>query len=134
MRAKRSVIAPIICFLACTGGAQYGTVELGDLTTEGEVDRDYLYLQLQQLDPTFEACYVRALRRDRTTEGVVRLRMRGAGGKLEPEITANETASADLADCVATAISNLTIVERDSTDSWDFVSDWTVSFTIIRQD
>jgi len=124
-----------ICFwLACAGGAQYGSVELGDLTAEGEVDIDYLYLQLQQLDPTFEACYVRALRQDRTAEGMVGIRMRGAGGRLEPEITANETASAELADCMTNAIKNLTIVERDSSNTWEFVGDWSVKFTIIRQE
>ena len=58
---------------ACSGGAQFGAVDLGELVVEGEVDPDYLYLQLRQLDPTFEACYVRALRQDRIAEGVIDL-------------------------------------------------------------
>ena len=129
----RLLIACACLLLACAGGTQYGTVELGDLTAEGEVDLDYLDLQLQQLDPTFEACYVRALRHDRAAEGVVAIRLHGAGGKLQPEITDNETANTELAECMANAIRNLTIVERDSTNHWDFVAEWSVKFTIIRQ-
>ena len=109
-------------------------MELGDLAVEGVVDPDYLYLQLQQLDPTFEACYVRALRRDRSAEGAIDIRMRGGSGRLQPEITLNETESGDLADCMITAMNSLTIVERDSTESWDFVADWSVKFAIIRRD
>jgi len=109
-------------------------VELGDLTVDGVVDPDYLYLQLQQLDPTFEACYVRALRRDRSAEGAIEIRMQGSNGKLQPEIKLNETKSSDLADCVIAAMNGLTIVERDSTESWEFVGDWSVRFAIIRRD
>lgn len=134
MRTTTLRIACISCILSCAGSAQYGTVQLGDLTAEGVVDVHYLYLQLQQLDPTFEACYVRALRRDRTAQGTIRLRMHGGGGRLEPDVTANETASEDLAACVTNAIRNLQIVERDSSESWDFVGNWSVTFSIIRQE
>jgi hypothetical protein len=119
---------------ACTGGAQFGTVELGDLTVDGVVDPDYLYLQLQQLDPTFEACYVRALRSDRSAEGVIEIQMTGSNGRMQAEIKRNGTESSDLADCVTTAMNNLTIVERDSTEPWDFSADWSVEFAIIRRE
>lgn len=134
MSPTRNAAFTLLLTLACTGSPQFGTVELGDLTVDGVVDPDYLYLQLQQLDPTFEACYVHALRRDRSAEGAIEIRMRGTNGKLQPEITLNETESGDLADCMITAMNSLTIVERDSTESWDFVADWSVKFAIIRRD
>jgi len=120
--------------MACSGGAQYGTVDFGELVVEGEVDPDYLYLQLRQLDPTFEACYVRALRQDRTTEGTIDIEIRGDGGKLTPEVTTNGTGSENLMGCVTTAITGLTIVEPDGSEAWEFSGKWSVTFEIIRRD
>jgi len=124
----------LLIMTACSGGAQFGAVDLGELVVEGEVDPDYLYLQLRQLDPTFEACYVRALRQDRTAEGVINLKIRGTGGKLTPEITTNATGSDNLAECVTAAIAGLTIAERDGSDPWHFSGDWSVAFEIIRRE
>jgi hypothetical protein len=107
-------------------------VELGELVVEGKVDPEYLYLQLRQLDPTFEACYVRALRQDRSAEGVIELQIKGSGGKLTPEITANATGSDNLVECMTTAITGLTIVEPDGSDPWSFSGEWSVEFEIIR--
>lgn len=119
--------------IACGGGHQYGTVELGDLVVEGEVEPEYLFLQLRQLDPTFEACYVRALRGNRSTEGVIEMDLSGGGGRLVPEITGNETGSEDLSKCVETAVAQLTIIEPDGYDPWDFTGRWSVRFEIIRR-
>ncbi len=129
-----STLTSLLMMTACSGGAQFGAVDLGELVVEGEVDPDYLYLQLRQLDPTFEACYVRALRQDRTAEGVIDLKIRGSGGKLTPEITTNATGSENLAECLTAAIAGLTIVEQDGADPWDFVGDWSVTFEIIRRE
>jgi hypothetical protein len=82
---------------ACGGGRQYGKVQLGDLEVEGTVDPEYLYLQLGQLDPTFEACYVRALRLDRSAEGVIEMKLSGLERELrdhqEIMTSANHTQS-----------------------------------------
>ena len=128
------ILTSFLITAACSGGAQFGTVDLGELVVEGEVDPEYLYLQLRQLDPVFEACYVRALRQDRTAEGVIGLEMRGSGGKLTLEITTNGTGSENLAECVTAAITGLTIVEPDGSDPWDFSGDWSVKFEIIRRE
>ncbi|UCD24346.1 MAG: hypothetical protein JSW51_00045 [Gemmatimonadota bacterium] len=132
----RHLHSMLMCLLfagACSGGAQYGKVELGELVVAGQVDPEYLYLQLRQLDPTFEACYVRALRRDRDAEGVVDLELNGSDGKLTPAITTNGTGSENLAECITTAITGLTIVEPEGSDPWSFSGDWSVTFEIIRQ-
>ncbi len=133
----RSIILALVAAIlvtACGGGAPFGTVQLGDLTVDGEVDPDFLYLQLGQLDPRFEACYVRALRQNRTAEGAIEIRMTGNGSTLQPEVTANETQSEILAECVASAIAGLTIVQRDSITPWDFVADWSVDFKIVSKE
>jgi hypothetical protein len=127
-------IATTLLFISCSGGAPFGTVELGDLTVDGEVDPDFLYMQLGQLDPRFEACYVRALRQDRNAQGVIEIRLHGNSTRLEAEVTSNETQSETLADCVSTAISGLAIVQRDSTTPWDFVGDWSVDFEIVSKE
>jgi len=129
-----STLTSLLIMNACTGGAQFGAVDLGELVVEGEVNPEYLYLQLRQLDPTFEACYVRALRQDRTAEGVIDLEIRGGGGKLTSDITTNSTGSANLAECVTAAITGLAIVEQDGSDPWDFSGDWSVTFEIIRRE
>lgn len=131
----RHTIAPAALTLllaACGGGAQFGTVELGDLVVQGEVEPDYLYLQLNQLDPTFEACYVRALRGNRSAEGVIGIRLKGGGGHLVPTIDSNNTGSEDLAHCVQGAITQLPILEPEGHAAWDFVGEWSVRFEIIR--
>jgi len=141
MKSEEELVRPIIrtlvttlLFFSCGSGAPFGRVQLGDLTVDGEVDPDFLYLQLGQLDPRFEACYVRALRKDRTAEGVIEIRLHGTSTSLEPEVTANETQSETLADCVSSAISGLAIVQRDSTTAWDFVGDWSVKFEIVSKE
>jgi hypothetical protein len=133
MQSITLATAMAILLLGCSGGAPFGTVEIGDLTVDGEVDPDYLFLQLGQLDPRFEACYVRALRQDRTAEGVIEIHMLGRDGSLEPEVTANQTQSERLADCVTEAISGLKIVQPAGTTLWDYVGDWSVKFEIVSK-
>jgi len=76
-------IALALALAACGGSAPFGTVELGDLVVEGEVDGDYLYRQLRQLDPPFEACYMHA-KSIRSSDGRLRHMMvyDGYGGIL----------------------------------------------------
>ncbi|KPJ93958.1 MAG: hypothetical protein AMS18_04655 [Gemmatimonas sp. SG8_17] len=119
---------------ACGGGAQFGTVEFGELAVEGRVDADFLSLQLNQLDPRFEACYVKALRGNRSAQGTIALRLRGGGGHLRPEVSFNDTGSPDLAECVIEATSGLTIIERQGYEPWDFSGSWSVEFKIVRRD
>jgi hypothetical protein len=117
---------------ACGSGRQFGTVELGSLSVEGEVQQEFLSQQLLQLDPTFEACYVRALRANRSAEGVIAMNISGKNGHVIPEITANETGSDDLGECVESAVAQLPIREPAGYDPWDFVGQWSVRFDIIR--
>lgn len=114
----------------CGGGASFGTVEFGELVYSGTVDGDYLVRQLLQLDPPFEACYVRVKRRARTTEGVVELSLRGGNGRLAGEIKSNSTGSTELGDCVLGAISGLTIIEPEDSTPWDYTAEWSVSFEL----
>ena len=100
----------------------------------GEVDADYLRRQLYQLDPPFQACYVRAKRKDRTTEGVVELSLRGRSGRLAGQITSQTTGNAELEECVLNAISGLRIIEPDNSAPWDYTADWSVTFEIFRRD
>jgi hypothetical protein len=133
MRHQITLAALALLLAACAGGAQFGTVELGDLVVEGRVEPDYLYLQLNQLDPTFEACYVRALRGNRSAEGVIDLHLKGGGGRLVPTILANNTGSEDLERCVEGAVAQLPIVEPEGHEPWDFVGEWSVKFEIVRR-
>jgi len=127
------ILSAVLLLAACGSGAQFGTVELGDLIVQGQVEPDYLYLQLNQLDPTFEACYVRALRGNRSAEGVIELHLKGGGGHLTPTIVSNSTGSDDLGKCVESAVTQLPIVEPEGHEPWDFVGDWSVTFEIIRR-
>jgi hypothetical protein len=99
----------------------------------GAFGRDFFARQLEQLDPWFEACYARVLRRSRDTEGVITLRMQGKGGKLLSSIVQNETGNAGLGDCMQQAVSNLDLVEPAGGEPWDFTVEWPVTFTIIRR-
>ena len=96
------------------------------------MQQEYLSLQLLQLDPTFEACYVRALRGNRSAEGVITMNLSGKNGRMTPEITGNETGSEDLSDCVKSAVAQLQIREPAGYEPWDFVGKWSVRFEIIR--
>jgi hypothetical protein len=132
MKHYAGVAAIAALLLACGGGRQYGTVEFGELRVEGEVQQDYLSLQLGQLDPTFEACYVRALRNNRSAEGVIELKLTGGSGRLVPELTGNDTGSDGLGECVQNAVAQLSIVEPAGYEAWDFTGEWSVRFEIIR--
>ena len=134
MRRLSTTAALVALLLACGGGRQFGKVEFGDLVLEGVVDAEYLFLQLRQLDPTFEACYVRALRGNRATEGVIVMNLTGGGGRLVPEITGNDTGSEELLECVESAVTQLEIVEPEGYDPWEFTGEWSVKFEIIRQE
>lgn len=134
MHQFNKIAASVLLLAACGGARQFGKVELGDLTVEGSVQAEYLYLQLDQLDPTFEACYVQALRRDRSAEGMIEMSLAGRAGHLHPTITKNGTGSEDLATCVENAVTQLTIVEPDNYEPWDFTGDWSVSFQIVRRE
>ncbi|MFQ5703349.1 MAG: hypothetical protein ACE5HT_04930 [Gemmatimonadales bacterium] len=126
------VAAVLISVYACGSGAPFGMVEFGALDLEGTVDTDYLARQLAPLDPRFEACYVRALRKNRATEGTIQIKLRGSGGKLMAEITTNDTGSDDLSLCVTENISALSIVEPSATEPWKFTGDWSIKFQIAR--
>ena len=124
----------VLALPACGGGAPIGTVDLGDLVVSGEVDGDYLYRQLYQLDPPFQACYVRAKRKDRSTEGVIQLTLQGGNNSLAGEITSNTTGSVELGECVLAAIAGLRIIEPEDSAPWDFTADWSATFELIRLD
>ena len=124
----------VLAATVCGGGAPIGTVELGELIVAGEVDGDYLYRQLYQLDPPFQACYVRAKRGDHTTEGILELTLQGGSGRLAAEIASNTTGSSELGECVLSAISGLRIIEPEDAAPWDYSADWSVTFEIARLD
>ena len=134
MISRISCIVLLCAAMGCGGGSPIGMVELGQLVYSGEVDGDYLSRQLIQLDPPFQACYVRIKRRDRTVEGVIELTLQGGGGRLAGEITSNSTGSAELGECILGAISGLTIREPEETAPWNYTADWSVSFELIRPD
>lgn len=134
MISRISGIALLCAILACGGGSPIGKVEFGELVYSGEVDGDYLSRQLIQLDPPFQACYVRIKRRDRTVEGVIELTLQGGGGRLAGEITSNSTGSAELGECILGAISGLSIREPEDSAPWNYTADWSVSFELIRPD
>jgi len=122
----------LLSVFGCGEGASFGTVESGELVYSGTVDGNYLARQLLQLDPPFEACYVRIKRRARDTEGVVQLALKGGNGRLEGEITSNSTGSTELGECVLGAISGLTIIERGDSTPWNYTADWSISFELAR--
>jgi len=124
----------VLAATACGGGAPIGTVELGELIVSGEVDGDYLYRQLYQLDPPFQACYVRAKRGDHSTEGLLELTLQGGSGRLTGAIASNTTGSSELGECVLGAISGLMIIEPEGAAPWDYSADWSVTFEIARLD
>jgi len=124
----------LLLLAACGGGAPIGTVELGQLVYSGNVDGDYLSRQLYQLDPPFNACYVRVKRKDHAVEGVIELALRGGGGRLAGEIRSNSTGSEELGECVIGAISGLTIIEPAATAPWDYTADWSVTFELLQRD
>lgn len=129
----RVVLFFIMMLASCGGRRDFGKVEGGDVMLEGQVDADYFVRQLGQLDPWFEACYARILRRSRNTEGVIVLRMHGKHRRLDPIVVQNETESAELAECVKNAVSNLSTVEPDDAEPWDFTAEWAVTFSILRR-
>ncbi len=117
---------------ACGAGSPIGTVHLGDLVYSGTVDGDYLARQLIQLDPPFQACYVRVKRTPPAPEGVIELALTGGNGELSGEITANSTGSSELGECLLGAISGLKITEPEESAPWDYTAEWSVTFEIIR--
>lgn len=130
----RMLIGLVVFVAACGGGRVYGKVEPGDVIVEGDVDGEFFARQLDQLDPWFEACFARALRLDRSTEGVIRLSLRVRDGGLTPEIIEDGPASPQLTDCVTSAVSSLTLVEPDATKPWDFSAQWSITFSAIRRE
>ena len=120
--------------LACGSGPSYGKVDAGDIVLDGQVNADYFARQLGQLDPWFEACYARALRRDGDVDGVIELHLLGGGGKLLTERTENGTGNEELAECVANAVANISLVEAAGDEPWDFTAEWPVTFSIIRRE
>ena len=110
-----------------------GKVLFGELQTHGVVDLDYLQAQMLRLGPRFQACYAQSLRRNHSSEGVVRLSLRGGGGKLIPSVTENTTGEEGLARCVSDAIAGLSLVQREGTAPWAFTAEWSVEFEIARR-
>lgn len=132
--SMRLVIPLALLCAACGRRATFGTVESGKITVEGRVDAEYLARQLEQLDPWFEACYARTLRRVRNTEGVITLRLHGSEGTLRPEVAENGTGDTELADCVTNAFSKVTLEESPSSEPWNFTAEWPVTFSTVRRD
>ena len=135
--ASNGLLAGVVLVLGaagCGSARAYGSVHLGELVVEGTVDGDFLARQLIQLDPPFEACYARALRHDRTLEGVVQFALRGGSGRLAGAITTNVTGSSELGECVLGAISGLSIIEPEHSAPWDYTADWSAKFEIARPD
>ena len=124
----------VLALAACGGGAPIGTVEFGELIVSGEVDGDYLWRQLGQLNPPFQACYMHAKRRDHSTEGVIELKLEGRSSQLSGEIASNTTGSTELGECMRNAISGLRINEPEDVAPWDYTADWSVTFEIARSD
>src|SRR2546422_8510678 len=117
---------------SCGPGVPFGKVQFGAIETRGVVDEDYLKAQLVPLEPRFEACYAQALRRNHSSEGVVRLSLTGGRGRLVPKVVDNSTKDEGLTGCVTQAIAGLPIVERGGAGPWDFSADWSVEFAIAR--
>ena len=130
----RMLIGLVVFVAACGGGRVYGRVDPGDVIVEGDVDGNFFARQLDQLDPWFEACYARALRLDRSTEGVIQMSLRVRERGLTAEIIEDGPANPQLADCVMNAVSNLTLVEPDAAAPWDFSARWPITFTVIRRE
>lgn len=129
----RLFVLVTLLLTSCGGRGAFGRVDGGEVVLEGQADVDILVRQLDQLDPWFEACYARALRRSRDTEGIITLRIQGKGGKLFPSIVQNETGDASLADCVQQAVSNLDLIEPAGGEPGVFTVEWPVTFTIVRR-
>ncbi len=130
------VIAAVGCGLtsgSCGRGPVFGSVKFGSLALEGTVDRDYLARQLLQLHPRFEACFARALRLRGPVEGTIVYRIRGGKGRLVPGVDSNTTADPSLTECVTQAIADLTIVEPEGSEPWDFTLRWPVDFVGARR-
>jgi hypothetical protein len=129
-------LSPIIvaCALTgCGGAAPPGIVSLGEIVVSGEVNTQSLVAQMHQLDPRLEACYARAKRQDHSVQGNIALHIQGGEGRLTPEVSANTTGSASLAECVSGAVASLAITEPAGGPPWNFTADWTVGFTLAGQ-
>jgi hypothetical protein len=107
-------------------------VSFGELQTHGTVDVDYLEAQMAPLEPRFQACYAQALRHNHSTEGTVRLSMRGGQGKLIPSVIEDDTKDVGLPRCVSDAIAGLSLVQREGTPPWAFTAEWSVKFKILK--
>jgi len=122
----------VFLLVAACEGVPVGKVAFGALTTHGQVDQDYLEAQMAPLEPRFQACYAQALRRNHAVEGLIRLSLRGGGGKLIPSVTENPSGDDGLAKCVTAAIAELPVVPREGMPAWAFTAEWTVEFAIAR--
>ncbi|MBI4503721.1 MAG: hypothetical protein HY700_21490 [Gemmatimonadetes bacterium] len=132
LRVPRSLALVLLVFASCEG-VPVGKVLFGELQTHGEVDQGYLEAQMVPLEPRFQACYAQSLRRNHSSEGVVRLSLRGGGGKLIPSVVENSTGDEGLARCVSDAIAGLSLVQREGTAPWAFTAEWSVEFESVRR-
>jgi hypothetical protein len=121
----------LVAVLACEG-VPIGKIAFGELQAHGSVDVDYLEAQMAPVEPRFQACYAQSLRRNHSTHGVIRLSLRGGGGKLIPSVVENTAKDERLGQCVANAIASLTLVEREGTPPWAFTAEWSVTFEIVK--
>jgi len=110
-----------------------GTVEFGEFVYSGDVDGDYLVRQLIQLDPPFQACYVRVKQQNPPPEGQIDLELQGGGGRMTGQVTSNTTGSEELGECLIGAIEGLTIIEPVETAPWNYTADWSVTFALVRR-
>ena len=93
------------------------------------VDVGYLESQLGQLEPRFQACYARALARNRASQGRIRMTLIGGNRRLEPRVEENTTGDSVLTECVTRMIGELPIIERDG--PWTYTADWDLGFEIV---
>jgi hypothetical protein len=110
----------------------YGKVDFGSFEATGTVDVGYLESQLGQLEPRFQACYARALARNRTSEGRIRLAIEGNSSQMVPRVVSNTTSDTVLTNCVTRVVGELAIVEREGTGPWAFSADWEMGFEIVQ--
>ncbi len=124
----------LVVLAACGGGAPPGVVVLHDaVVTEGTVNAEYLSERLNALSAPFEACYSRALGRNREAEGTLELELTGRGAVITPQVVANGTGDDSLAACVTRAVEGIALGETTGEPPLDFTASWEVEFRIGRR-
>lgn len=116
--------------LACAPPSPPGSVELGQVTVrEGIVSPEFLAEHLGGLKPGFEACYVEALGRDRTTAGQMDVALEAAGSEVTARIVSSGVADDSLTRCVEGVMETLTIPEPAA--PLEFEVAWSLVFATV---